>query len=144
MTRRSLVPLVLALTLSLSTPLLAGGKKGVGGSNPQFPAPSPATYCTNGDGSFGLFWTAVTTTCCDAPPKMYAIQIVVNEDTNLDSCASVTSTNVFNFTVPGNQTTFTTPIVRDDFTCDWTILIKAINPPGKSQNNPQALATNCG
>ena len=148
MTRKSLSLLILALVLSVSAPLLASGKKGVGGSNPQFPAPSPACWTDNGDGTIAVNWTDVTSTCCSAAPTKYAIQIVVTEDTNPDSCGSVTSTNVFDFTAATNpNTTFVSPIIFDAASCnsETVVLIKALNPPGKSQNNPQALATaGCG
>ena len=118
------------------------------GSNPQFPAPAPASWYVNAcTGAFTIEWTAVTTNIGHLPPTKYAIEIV---QTLHSSCPDgpILGTQVNNFTSPGNTTEFTTPdgilqLFGFPFVCDpgdIVILVKALNPPGKSQNNPQAIA----
>jgi hypothetical protein len=139
---RASVLVVFAGMVCAAAPAFAGK-----GSNPQFPAPNPACFNENGDGSVTVAWTDVVSTVGKLAPTKYAIQIVVTEDTNLDDCGSVTSTSAYDFTAPTNpNSTFTTPAgLTDAFTCNVAVLVKALNPPGKSQNNPQALAgAGCG
>ena len=143
--RKSLgVLLGTVLLLGLSASAFAKG----GGSNPQFPAPTPASYyveeCLN---EFIIEWTPVVSNVNGSSPTKYAIQIV---QTLRDGCpeGNIVGTKVDNFTAPGNASQFTTPPGTLQFpgppgACgpdDVVILVKALNPPGKSQNNPQAVA----
>ena len=133
--------LAAALVLGLAATAQAKGK----GSNPQFPAPSPASYYVNTClDTFTIEWTPVKSNFDGSSPTKYAIQIV---QTLRSSCPDglVIGTQVDNFTAPGNTSEFTTPNGTFDLAqvCspdDIVILVKALNPPGRSQNNPQAIA----
>ena len=143
------------LVLGLSTSAFARGNtlptKGNNGkqSNPQFPAPAPAEWYGNEcSGIVSVEWTGVVSNQNGSAPTKYASQIV---QTLRASCpdGAVIGTQVDNFTVPGNTTEFDTPIglLLLGQICgpeDVTVLVKALNPPGRSQNNPQALAENGG
>ncbi len=143
------IVLVALAMLGLSTAAFAKGNPNGKGSNPQFPAPSPADYYVNVcTGAITIEWTAVTSNFTGQPPTKYAIEIV---QTLRDVCPDgpVVGHQVNDFTAPGSTTDFTTPdgllqIFAPPGVCDpsdLVILVKAINPPGKSQNNPQAVAT---
>ncbi len=132
------------LLLGFSATVLAKGK----GSNPQFPAPAAAGYYVNGcTGEIFIEWEPVVSNVNGSSPTKYAIQIV---QTLRSGCPDgpIVGTNVTNFTAPGNTTEFATPpgtlqIFTFPFVCDpddVVILVKALNPPSKSQNNPQAIA----
>jgi len=133
--------LAAALMLGLSTAAFAKG----GGSNPQFPAPAPAEwYVSECPFEIDVDWTAVVSNVNGSSPTKYAIQII---QTLHDGCpdGDVVGTLVNNYTAPGNATEFA--IAGSNLALgqlcgpeDITILVKALNPPGKSQNNPQALA----
>jgi hypothetical protein len=137
----------MAIMVLMATAAFAKG--GAKGSAPQFNAPTPADYYVNEcDGSMIIEWTPVVNNSTGAPPTKYAIQIVI---TSRDACpdGNVVGSTAYNFTSPGNTSEFTTPggivplfvppeICSGD---DIVVLIKALNPPGKSQNNPQAIAT---
>ena len=135
------------LILGLSNAAFGGGKGK--GSNPQFPASADAEWYGNEcDGSVSVEWAAVVSNVNGSSPAKYAIQIV---QTLRSSCpdGAVIGTQVDNFTAPGNTTDFTTPggVLLLGQLCgpdDVVVLVKALNPPGRSQNNPQAVADNGG
>ncbi len=135
------------LMLGLSTAVFAKG--GGKGSNPQFPAPAPAEWYGNEcSASVSVSWTAVVSNVNGSAPTKYAIEII---QTLRSSCpdGAVIGHQVNDFTAPGTATDFTTPngVLLLGQICgpdDVVVLVKAINPPGKSQNNPQAVAEEGG
>ncbi len=144
MKKRLGVLLGTVLLLGFSATALAKGK----GSNPQFPAPPAAGYYVNEcTGEIFIEWDPVVSNVDGSSPTKYAIQIVQSLRSGCPD-GPIVATNVTNFTAPGNTTEFATPPGTLQFpgpptACgpdDVVILIKALNPPSRSQNNPQVIA----